>query len=47
MLKLVTLTERYEPIRNELCYQTDVTVKAKRTVSRLHKLLLGAGRRYG
>lgn len=30
---LVTLTQRYEPISNKLCYRTDVTVKAKRTVT--------------
>lgn len=33
LFRLVTLTERYEPIRNQLCCRTDVTVKAKRTVT--------------
>lgn len=30
---LVTLTERYEPIKKQLCCRTDVTVKANRTVT--------------
>lgn len=34
----VTLTERYEPIRIQLCCRTDVTVKEKITVTRLPKL---------
>ena len=38
LLWLLTLTERYGPIRDELCYQTDVSVKAKETVTRMQKV---------